>query len=458
MALSDNRLQRMVMLCVMYVAQGIPWGFMATAVVSFITATNAEVTDEQIGQLTAMIILPWTFKLIWAPLIDSLTIRSMGRRRSWIIGAQGMMAMSLLGMLALGDITQNIQLLGWMFFIHNCFASLQDVATDALAVDILPAKEQGLVNGLMWGSKLAGKGAGAFFGGLLIAEWGFTTAVMTQFGSLLVIMLFPLWLLERPGEKRFPWSKSPQQRPDLENTLASPAPSGPFFEGMKNTTESAAASSGQASARSPLLVIQDLVLGFSLRSTFVHFFFGLLCVVGWGIVEVVTKPLYTRDLGWSAKDYSQWEGLAVFPMLLGTLLGGFLADRLGKKVIIFGGFLVYGGMTLFFAWNSHLWSVEWFAIGYLLLKEAGLAAGATGYNAIGMQLSWTKSSATMFTMYMTVSNVGHVAGNWLVGPLRETLDYSQTLQVAGCFMLVPLLLLFFINPRQVDEKKALEEE
>ena len=64
----------------------------------------------------------------------------------------------------------------------------------------------------------------------------------------------------------------------------------------------------------------------------------------------------------------------------------------------------------------------------------------------------------MFTMYMTVSNVGHVAGNWLVGPLTETLDYSQTLQVAGFFMVVPLLLLFLINPRQVDEKKSLEEE
>ena len=94
MALVDNRLQRTSMLCAMYVAQGIPWGFMVTALANHLAAHN--VGDAELGKLTAIVLVPWTFKLVWAPLIDTVTIRSMGRRRPWIIGAEIMMAVSML--------------------------------------------------------------------------------------------------------------------------------------------------------------------------------------------------------------------------------------------------------------------------------------------------------------------------------------------------------------------------
>lgn len=208
MAMADSRRQRIITLCALYAAQGVPWGFMATAVVSYLTERG--INDEQAGDLSAIILLPWTFKLIWAPLIDSATIRSMGRRRPWIIGAELMMAVTLLGLLMMGDLTQDLRMLGFMFFLHNCFASLQDVCTDALAIDVLPHAEQGSANGLMWGSKLAGKGFGAFVMAWVMSQsdvWGLQAAVMLQFVFLMLVMLFPLLILERQGEKRFPWSK-----------------------------------------------------------------------------------------------------------------------------------------------------------------------------------------------------------------------------------------------------------
>ena len=108
----------------------------------------------------------------------------------------------------LGDLTENLRLLGWMFFIHNCFASLQDVSTDALALDVLPPGEQGRANGLMWGSKLVGKGVGGAVLAMAIDAWGLPSAVFIQFVTLLLIMLFPLLILERPGERRLPWSRA----------------------------------------------------------------------------------------------------------------------------------------------------------------------------------------------------------------------------------------------------------
>ena len=158
MTLVESRRKRLTILCALYLAQGIPWGFMDITLVNYLIDSGIEVGKA--AKVASFILLPWAFKLIWAPLIDTMTIRSMGRRRSWIIGAQLMMALTLIGILMVPDITKDLTMLGWMFFTHNIFASLQDVATDALAVDILPDEEQGQANGMMWACKLVGYGGG----------------------------------------------------------------------------------------------------------------------------------------------------------------------------------------------------------------------------------------------------------------------------------------------------------
>jgi PAT family beta-lactamase induction signal transducer AmpG len=435
MALVDSRPQRVCMLCAMYFAQGVPWGFMVTALMSYLAQRGVE--DADLGELTAVVLVPWTFKLVWGPLIDTMTIRSMGRRRPWIIGAELMMAISLLGMLMLGDLSNNLRMLGWMFFIHNCFASLQDVATDALAVDILPANEQGKMNGMMWGSKLIGKAIGASAMAVVISSWGLPAAVLAQFIILLIIMLFPIVLLERPGEKRFPWSKIGPQEPVAKS-------------GSVKTDD------GTSSLRSPIDVLKDLIQAFSLVTTSVFFFYGVVHVIGWGIVEVITKPLYTQQLGWNYVQISSVSGAAVFPEIFGALLGGFLADRFGRRKVIAAGFGMYGLLAAVFAMSPGLWDQWWFAGGYLFLNPCFLAMGAVGFLSMGMRIAWTKAAATMFTIYMTMSNVGHVLGNSWVGTLRDTwgLSYEQTFWVAALVTWLPLLLLPFVNPERVPASLA----
>jgi PAT family beta-lactamase induction signal transducer AmpG len=199
MAMADNRAQRISTLCALYLAQGIPWGFMDITLVNYLIDSGITIGDT--AKVASFILLPWAFKLIWAPLIDTVTIRSMGRRRSWIIGAQLMMALTLMGILMIPDITKDLTLLGWMFFTHNIFASLQDVATDALAVDILPSDEQGQANGMMWASKLVGYGGGGYLFAELIRSTGGTiqVAVLMQMALLGAIMILPMRWLERAG-------------------------------------------------------------------------------------------------------------------------------------------------------------------------------------------------------------------------------------------------------------------
>ena len=190
---------------------------MTTALISFLASKGLTMVES--GQLTAMAYLPWTFKLFWGPIIDSITYRLMGRRRPWILLAQFGMAITLITMAWMGDISEQIGLLGWMFFLHNCFASLQDVSCDALAVDLLLPDEQGKVNGAMWGSKVIGTGMGAVVMGTLLVAKGLVFTIVLQTIIMFGIIFLPLLILERPGEIRFPWSKKANIKSDIKASI-----------------------------------------------------------------------------------------------------------------------------------------------------------------------------------------------------------------------------------------------
>ncbi len=440
MALADSRLQRTLTLCALYVAQGVPWGFMLITLPAYL-AYQFNVGDDEIGQLTAIILVPWSFKLIWAPIMDTFTIRSMGRRRPWIIGAELMMAVTLLGFWGLGDLSEKMQLLLFMYFLHNCFASLQDVCTDALAVDILPPGEQGQMNGLMWGSKLVGKGVGAW-GLSHVLNWGGLEAcVVVQIAILLAIMLIPMFILERKGEKRFPWS------------------------------EGSATKVVAANVRNPGEVFGAYLRGFSLTTTIVYVMFTLVKLIGVGINEVVTKTLYTQQLDpkWTDVDYSTAAGLyAIGPIIVAAVLGGFLGDRFGRRKVLVFGFAGYGLAAFIFAANPEMWNERWFAMAYLLSFETLNAVASVGFLSLAMRISWTSSAAIVFTTYMTLSNVSHVAGNWLAGPVRRMflnpeygestimVSYELTFWFVGALSIAPLLLLFFVRPDEVDRARDAE--
>ena len=59
MALVDSRVQRSSMLCAMYFAQGVPWGFMVTALAAYLASRG--VSDADLGSLTGIVLIPWTF-------------------------------------------------------------------------------------------------------------------------------------------------------------------------------------------------------------------------------------------------------------------------------------------------------------------------------------------------------------------------------------------------------------
>lgn len=261
----------------------------------------------------------------------------------------------------------------------------------------------------------------------IMAAWGLTAAVMVQFGLLLAIMLLPLLILERSGEKRFPWSSGEAQTTYRESSV-----------------------------RNPLEVVKDLIRGFALKATLAFAVVGIIKTVGHGLAEIVSKTLFTQQLGWSFVEVSVIAGYAVVPEFIGAVSGGFLADRFGRRRLMTIGLIIYGTFTILFGTFSSLWTESWFSTLYLLFYAGLFAIVTVSYLSLSMRISWTRSTATMFTTYMTLSNVGHVVGNWMAGPVRGMFSFEATFILAGLATLLTIVPLLLVKPHQVDEKRASE--
>src|SRR5439155_6814667 len=78
----------------LYITEGIPLGFAATAVATQLR--RQDVGPAEIGAFVASFYLPWAFKWAFGPLVDVFASERLGRRRGWIIGTQILMAATLL--------------------------------------------------------------------------------------------------------------------------------------------------------------------------------------------------------------------------------------------------------------------------------------------------------------------------------------------------------------------------
>lgn len=431
--LADNRYARRVLLCLLYFTQGFPWGFATVALLAILSEAGHD--KAQTATVAAMAILPWSFKFVWAPLIDSLRFPAMGLRRPWLMFAQTAMAVTLLGAIYTGALesTATLTWIAWVFFIHNCFASLQDVAADALAVDLLDDSERGRVNGFMWGSKLFGIAVGGAGMGFVAARYGIPVAVMIQAAMVVAVLVVVLAWPERAGEKRLPWSPGRAQ--------------------------------GVAAGRDFGLgiTLKELRRAYSNRTTATLAVFACLFVTVEGLFYPLTTEFFVQGLGWSAERFSRAQGTwGVLGELVGALAGGYLCDRYGRRRIAALGLLLLassmGGFGLLFAGTFED------GAGHVILLP--LFKGAMAFTTVAMfslymKVSWTTAAATQFTLYMALGNLGYAIGAKLLTWLDlagYNLALSELYLLGGLLPLAALTLLIGLDPDGVERRKIAERE
>lgn len=125
-----------LLLFFLYILQGVPLG-LGVSIPLLMQEKSATYTQQATFSLSK-----WAFsaKLLWAPLVDALYFKKMGRRKSWLIPAQYMIGIIFLVLSFQVDHlldTLQVGLLTGYFFILIFFCASQDMAVDAWGLTML---------------------------------------------------------------------------------------------------------------------------------------------------------------------------------------------------------------------------------------------------------------------------------------------------------------------------------
>lgn len=425
--LTENTVLRYVTFSILYFAQGIPGGVTYYAIPAWLAMNHK--TPLEIATYTAVVLIPWSFKIIIAPLMDRYTILSMGRKRPWVIFGQLGLILSFLAIGLVPDPLNNLNGLMVVGFIISVFGCFQDVATDGMAVDIVPIDEQARANGLMWGSKTIGSAMSMVMGTTLISILGFSTAIPLISIATAFIILAPIFFRERPGEKIMPW------------TAGEPS------ENSKNIQS-------ESWAEIIKSLFKVAILPSSLILAVAFFIEGAME----GVIDTLLPVFTIQNLDWTDISYSQaYSTTKVIGGIFGMLIGGVLVDIYGEKkmlTIYLSAFvLLFGIMGV----SSSFWKNDIVIFGFILVYLLLSTFIAISFFASAMKLCWKTVAATQFTLYMTVSNMGSTIGNGLLGTLKEHLSWSTIFLVMAIIPIVIIIMIQFLNftkhRRTIDEFK-----
>ena len=191
-----NRTGRLAAFFLLYVTEGIPLGFTAVAIAT--QMRRQDLGPAAIGAFVASLYLPWAFKWAMGPFVDTFSSDRFGRRRLWILLTQlGMVGTLLIAMPI--DFVGQLGLFTLVILLHNAFAATQDVAIDALAVNVLPESERGTANGFMFAGAAVGQaigGSGVLF---LSAVVPFRSTYVLVIGAILCVTVFVVLPLREPA-------------------------------------------------------------------------------------------------------------------------------------------------------------------------------------------------------------------------------------------------------------------
>jgi hypothetical protein len=116
--------------------QGIPLGLIASIPMLLV---KSEASYKEQAKFS-FAYWPFSLKLLWAPIVDSIYSERLGRRKTWLVPMQYLLGIFMFclsfkidGMLDHGDITQ----ITLVFFCLNFLAATQDIAVDGWALTML---------------------------------------------------------------------------------------------------------------------------------------------------------------------------------------------------------------------------------------------------------------------------------------------------------------------------------
>jgi PAT family beta-lactamase induction signal transducer AmpG len=397
-------------------ASGLP--LLLTGQVLGLWLTDAEIDIKTIA-LFASVGLPYTFKFLWAPLLDRF-VPPLGRRRGWMLITQiGLVA--IIVAMASADPTASTTLSLWPFefsvmpiaLLAIALAALsatQDVAIDAWRADILTPDERAAGSAVyVFGYRVALLVIGT--GGLILADVAGYRALFLSTAVLMGLCVVATLLAEEPVEAK--------ARPrDLTEAVVLP-----FIGFFKKLGAGAAAA----------------------------LCFAAFYKFGDQMVDGLISTFWRRELALSKTEIGTITKLAgTTGVLLGGILAGILTPRLGtKRALILFGILQASTNFLYLALallGKEFGMIELLVGGSIFVDYVAGTMGTAVFMAVFIGMCDKETSATQYALLTSLSGVGKrvfgFVGGWIVAGSGWAVFFSVTAAMA-----IPGLILVWFLPR-----------
>ncbi len=416
--LLESRNGRFSTFGILYISEGIPYGFTSIAMVTFLRQNGMAL--DQIGLFVATLFIPWTFKFAWAPVIDLIKLNRFGGRKAWIMGSQVMMIITLF-MVSSVDFKSQFNLLLILVLINNVFCATQDVAIDSLAVTTLKPDERARGNGFMFGGQYFGIALGGGAAIYILGLTNFETSLLYITFLQVLCLLFTIFFVKDPRTSEI-------QIIESGSILIK------FIQKMVGFTKEVYSSFWQ-SGRAPKI----------------GFLFSILptgaMVLGYAALATIAV-----DYGFSETKIAQITTANTIAGAAGCIIGGILADRFGLRKMLGIYYILTVIPTLILALNISsvgLSAVPASLVSGTLIVHGFLYGMCFGTQAaVFMGITNPAVAATQFTAFMAMGNLVVSYTNYWQGIVAENFDYAKVLYIDSLLVIVPLLIIPFLQTRE----------
>lgn len=154
--------------------------------------------------------------------------------------------------------------------------------------------------------------------------------------------------------------------------------------------------------------------------------------------------------------YLEMQGAS--PVLIGTILSsvgivmalvhipsGYLADRIGRRPLLWAAWIMATFATLVMAFSLSLF---WFSLGMILYGATAFVSGPISSYITAARGTFTVTRA--LSIYSAAFNVGAIVGPILGGWVSATLGMRQSLIIAACIFIVSTFLVFMIRSQPIE--------
>jgi len=390
---------RMAAALIMGFASGLPLLLTMGVLQAWMTEAGMDLTV--IGLIT-LVQIPYTWKFLWAPLIDRFTPRILGRRRGWLLISQLALTLSIAA-LGFSDPGTMLPVTVCCALLVAFFSATQDIVVDAYRRESLSDDELGLgaslyINGYRLGMMLSSGG------GLILADhMSWTTVYLTMAACMLPCMLV---------------------------TVLAPEP--PAAEGRPATLREA--------------VVAPLIDYFRRPAAVTILAFILLYKLGDSMASAMTMPFYL-DIGFTKTQVGTVVKLfGTGAVIAGSLFGGIIMLRLGihRSLWIFGVF--QAASTAGFAVLAGIGNSIPALSAVIAFENISSGMGTAAFVAYMASITDKRFTATQYALLTSLMGVPRVLAAAPTGFLAKTMGWEGFFVFCTLIALPGMMLLFRCAP------------